>query len=65
MIQSLFLLDSVLKQLIWESLTDRFFAILLNIPLKTYISVVVLLVEDFVQGTFRKELIIVPFFMEL
>ena len=65
MIQSLFLLESVLKQLIWESLTYRFFAILLNIPLKTQISVVVLLVEDFVRGIVPKELIIVPFFMEL
>ena len=34
-------------------------------PLKTYISVNVLLVEGFVQGAVRKEQVIVPFIMEL
>ena len=53
MIQSVFLLKSVLKQLLWESLTQ------------IQISVVVLLLEGFAQGAVRKELIIVPFIMEL
>ena len=43
----------------------QIFAFLLNIPVKTYISAVVLLVEGFVQGAVQKELIIVLLIMEL
>ena len=45
--------------------TEVLFAVLLNISLKTWISVNVLLVEGFVQGAVRKELIVVPFIVEL
>ena len=40
-------------------------AVLLNIPFKTYISVVVLAVEGFVQNGLRNELIVVPFIKTL
>ena len=40
-------------------------AVLLNIPIKNYIFVVVLLAEGLVQGAVRKELIIVLFIIEL
>ena len=43
----------------------KIFAVLLNMPVKTYICVVVLLVQGFVQSAIRKELIIVLFIMEL
>ena len=57
MIQSVFLLKIVIIQLSYL----KILAVLFNSPLKTYISVVVLLVEGFVQGAVRKELINVPF----
>ena len=57
MIRSVFLLKIVIIQLSYL----KILAVLFNIPLKTQISVVVLLVEGFVQGAVRKELINVPF----
>ena len=57
MIQSVFLLKIVIIQLSYL----KILAVLFNILLKTYISVVVLLVEGFVQGAVRKELINIPF----
>ena len=57
MIQSVFLLKIVIIQLSYLQIL----AVLVNISLKTQISVFVLLVEGFEQGAVQKELIGVPF----
>ena len=57
---TLLLSSSALKQLLWESLNDKFCQYLEHL-LKHCISAEFLLMEGYVQGALRKELHIAPF----
>ena len=53
-------LKNVLKQLLWESLTDKIYHYLENLP-KHYIFADFLLIVSYIQGALRKELLIASF----
>ena len=57
---TLLLLQSTLKQLVWEGLADEFASTWNNL-LKYCMSVNFLLIEGYAQGALRKELRISPF----